>query len=62
MGHHLSNHKCACFCRYYFYEEGASVEAVLKDANLVDIADVRGMVAKSKDDVLSGLTGNFTWR
>jgi hypothetical protein len=35
---------------------------VLKDANLVDINDIKGTVAKSKDQVLSGLTGNFTWR
>ena len=53
----------AChYARYYFYNEGANVSAVLKDANLVDIDDVKGMVMSSKDDVLSGLTGNFTWR
>ncbi len=51
-----------CSCRYYFYNEGASVSAVLKDANLVDIDDVKSMVLKSQGDVLSGLTGNFTWR
>lgn len=48
--------------RYYFYNEGANVSVVLKDANLVDISDIKGMVMRSKDDVLSGLTGNFTWR
>jgi hypothetical protein len=37
------------------------VEAVLKDANLVDIGAVRTQFTDSKDDVLSGLTGSFTW-
>lgn len=48
--------------RYYFYNEGASLSAVLKDANLVDIAQIRGMVEDSKSQVVQGLTGDFTWR
>lgn len=47
--------------RYYFYNEGASVEAVLKGANLVDITAIKAQIASSKADVLQGLTGSFTW-
>lgn len=47
--------------RYYFYNEGVSVEAVLRDASLVDIGAVRTQITSSKDDVLQGLTGTFTW-
>lgn len=48
--------------RYYFYNEGASIATVLKDANLVDITQVRGQVEDSKTKVVQGLTGSFTWR
>jgi uncharacterized protein (DUF2164 family) len=48
--------------RYYFYNEGANVSVVLKDANLVDIEQIRGTVEASKGDVVQGLTGQFTWR
>lgn len=51
-----------CLYRYYFYNEGASVTAVLKDAGLVDIGAVRGQVEDSKSQVVSQLTGQFTWR
>lgn len=49
-------------CRYYFYNEGASVSVVLKNAGIVDIDQVRGQVEDSKSQVVSGLTGTFKWR
>lgn len=48
--------------RYYFYDEGFNVSAVLKDANLVDIDQVKGQVGDSKTQVVQGLTGEFKWR
>jgi hypothetical protein len=51
-----------CTCRYYFYDEGTSITAVLKDANLVDIEAIKDQISESKSSVVAGLTGNFAWR
>ena len=48
--------------RYYFYGQGGNVTAVLKSANLVDIDDVLAQVNQSQSQVVSSITGQYTFR
>jgi hypothetical protein len=58
----VNHHCCRVCCSYYFNNEGSSIKEVLKTANIVDVDGLMGQVTAGQEEVLQGMTGNFTFR